>query len=90
MTENRKPRVLIIALDAAELTLIERLAQQDKLPNITRLRDASGRGPDQVGGGLVRSRALAELLHRDQSDRAWHLSLPAMESARDGIVAIGA
>jgi predicted AlkP superfamily phosphohydrolase/phosphomutase len=41
MTENRKSKVLIIALDAAELTLIERLIQQDKLPNITRLRDAS-------------------------------------------------
>jgi len=44
MTENRKPRVLIIALDAAELTLIERLVQQDKLPNIARLRDVSARG----------------------------------------------
>jgi predicted AlkP superfamily phosphohydrolase/phosphomutase len=44
MTEHRQGRVLIIALDAAELTLIEQLAQQGMLPNITRLRDASARG----------------------------------------------
>ena len=41
MTKSRKPKLLMIALDAGELRLVEQLVQEGKLPNIGRLREKS-------------------------------------------------
>lgn len=42
-TGERQSRILVIALDAAEHSLVERLADEGKLPNIAELRRASTR-----------------------------------------------
>ena len=41
---NGAPRVLMIALDAAEPTLVERWMNEGRLPNLRRLRDGGGHG----------------------------------------------
>lgn len=43
MTDPIRPKVLIVAMDAAEPALVDRLMEQNKLPNIARLRDKSAR-----------------------------------------------